>query len=99
MVVVDRLSKYGHFVGFKPPIMARSVVEVFVREVVKLHGFPRSIVGDQDSIFMSAFWKELFVLSRTQLKFSSAYHPETDGQMEPGGVESCGRNLHALLHL
>lgn len=56
--------------------------ELFVREIVRLHGFPKSIVFDQDRVFISQFWQDLFKLSGTKLKLSSGYHPQTDGQTE-----------------
>ena len=80
MVVVDQLSKYGHFVALKHPYSAKTVAEVFVKEITRLHGIPRSIVSDRDPVFTNQFWEKYFRLQGSKLRMSSAYNPQTDGQ-------------------
>jgi hypothetical protein len=64
-VVVDRLTKFSHFFTISSKYFATQVVELFFREVFRLHGLPKTIVGDQDNRFMGGFWQELFRLVGT----------------------------------
>ena len=82
MVIVDRLSKFAHFLPLKADYNSKKVAETFIANIVKLHGMPRSIVSDRDKVFMSQFWQQLFKQQGTTLARSSAYHPQTDGQSE-----------------
>ncbi|GJW92902.1 transposon ty3-G gag-pol polyprotein [Tanacetum coccineum] len=77
MVVVDRLSKYAHFIPLRHP-----VAREFVNSIVRLHGFPSTVVSDRDKVFISSFWQSLFKLQGTVLCMSSSYHPQMDGQTE-----------------
>lgn len=79
MVIVDRYSKYAHFVPLRHPFTAQKVSKVFMDSVVKLHGMPLTIVSDRDKIFTGALWKDLFAALDTKLLYSTAYHPQTDG--------------------
>lgn len=82
MVVVDRLSKYAHFVPLRHPFTASSVAREFISNIVRLHGVPLTIVSDRDKVFISSFWQALFKLQGTVSCMSSSYHSQSDGQTE-----------------
>jgi len=81
-VIVDRLTKCAHFLAINQKWSMDRLAELYVREVVRLHGVPASIVSDRDPRFTSRFWQSLQAALGTQLRMSSAYHPQTDGQSE-----------------
>jgi hypothetical protein len=82
MVVVDKFSKFAHFLPLHHPFTAQKVAQIFLDSVFRLHGMPTHIISDRDPIFTSTFWKELFRLAQVQLCMSTAYHPQSDGQTE-----------------
>jgi hypothetical protein len=79
MVVVDKLTKVAHFIPLKTTHREVDVVDIFLKEVARLHGIPKTIVSDRDPKFTSNLWKGLFKGFGTNLNFSTTYHPESDG--------------------
>ena len=78
-------------------VTAKEVAWLFVIEVVRLHGMPKSIVSDWDAKFTSSFWKELHRLMGTKLLMSTSFHPQTDGATEQAN-RSIGQVLQAMVH-
>ena len=81
-VIVDRLMKSAHFIPIRRTHSLEKLAELYVNEVVRLHDVPISIFSDHDSRFSSSFWKSLHRAMGTKLTFSTAFHPQTDGQLE-----------------
>ncbi|RVW18844.1 Transposon Ty3-I Gag-Pol polyprotein [Vitis vinifera] len=81
-VIVDRLTKSTHFLAMKTTDSMNSLAKLYIQEIVRLHGIPVSIVSDRDPKFTSQFWQSLQRALGTQLNFSTAFHPQTDGQSE-----------------
>jgi hypothetical protein len=79
-VIVDRLTKVAHYIPIKMTYSGAKLVELYMSWIVCLHGVPKKIVSDRGSQFTSKFWEKLHESMDTKLNFSSAYHPQTDGQ-------------------
>ena len=94
MVVVDKLKKASHFIPVKSTYKTDSIAKIFMKEIFRLHGLPKAIISDRDPKFTSKFWKGLFADLGTNLNFSTAYHPQTDGQ-----IERVNQVLEDMLHM
>jgi transposase InsO family protein len=81
-VIVDRLTKDAHFIPVKMTYSRANLVELYMSQIVCLHGVPKKIVSDRGSQFTSKFWEKFHALMDTKLNFSSAYHPQTNKQTE-----------------
>ena len=81
-MIVDRLTKSAHFLPINVEDSVEKLVKLHVDEMVRLHGVPVSIVSDRDPRFTSRFWPSLQTALGTRLHFSTAFHPQTDGQSE-----------------
>ncbi|KAA3473558.1 DNA/RNA polymerases superfamily protein [Gossypium australe] len=81
-VVVDRLTKSAHFIPIRTDYSIDKLVELYISEIVRLHGVPLSIISDRDLRFTSQFWKKLQQASGMKLNFSIAFHSQTDGSWE-----------------
>jgi hypothetical protein len=79
-VIVDRLTNVAHFIPAKTTYSGRQLAELYMSRIVYLHGVPKKIVFDRGTQFTSKFWEMLHETLDTQLRFSSAYYPLTNGQ-------------------
>ena len=79
-VVVDRLTKSAHFLPVRTDYSLDKLVVLYIKEIVRLHGIPISIISDRDSRFTSRFWGKLQDALGTRLNFSTAFHPQTNEQ-------------------
>jgi hypothetical protein len=81
-VIVDRLTKTTHFLPVHTTHKAEKYAEIYIDQIVRLHGIPRTIVSDRGALFVARFWEQLQKSLGTTMIRSSAYHPQTDGQTE-----------------
>ena len=81
-VIVDRLTRSAHFLAIRVDFSLERLARLYINEIVRLHGAPASIVSDRDRRFVSQFWESVHKAMGTNLKFSTAFHPQTDGLSE-----------------
>jgi hypothetical protein len=81
-VVVDTLMKNSHFIPLRMMYQAPDIDRVFISEIVRLHGMPKRIISNLGLVFIRGFWMSFQEALGTQVNFSTAYHPKTDGQTE-----------------
>ena len=76
-VVIDKLSKAAHFIPVKSTYKAMNIVDIFLKEIFRLHGIPKAFISNRGVNFTGNFWRSLFFGLETQLNFSTAYHQQT----------------------
>jgi transposase InsO family protein len=76
------IEKGAHFIPVRTTYTGAKLAELYMTRIVCLHGVPKKIVSDRGTQFTSRFWEKLHESMDTKLNFSSAYHPQTDGQTE-----------------
>ncbi|GJZ60326.1 putative reverse transcriptase domain-containing protein [Tanacetum coccineum] len=81
-VIVDRLTKFAHFLPMREDYKMDRLARLYLNEIVARHGVPISIISDRDSRFTSRFWQSMQEALGTRLDMSTTYHPQTDGQSE-----------------
>jgi hypothetical protein len=81
-VIVDRLTKVAHFVPIKVDYRVEKLIDLYIEHILRHHGAPVSIVSDRGTQWTSRFWQSLHKSIGTHLDYSTAYHPQTDGQIE-----------------
>ena len=81
-MIIDRVTKLAHFLRVKVNYPLNKLAQLYIQEIVRLHGVSTSIVSNRDPKFTSHFWESLQAAMGTKLTFSTTYHPQTDGQSE-----------------
>jgi transposase len=81
-VIVDRLTKTAHFIAVHTTYSVQDYAELYIDQIVRLHGIPKTIVSDRGTQLVARFWEQLHESLGTKLIRSSSYHPQTDGQTE-----------------
>jgi hypothetical protein len=81
-VIVDRLTKVAHFIPVRTTYDRDKLVGLYIDNILKLHVVPKSIIPDCGAQFISKFWRSLHQALKTNQDYNSAYHPQTDGQIE-----------------
>lgn len=79
-VIVDRLNKLTHFIPVKTTISVAKYAQLYIDELVRLHGVLVSRISDRGSQFTSQFWRDFQEAMGTCVDLSTAFHPQTDGQ-------------------
>src|SRR3954468_10306333 len=95
-VVIHNLSKVSHFLPIKETISAGQLAELYTARIVSLHDIPKKISSDRGSIFTSNFWKAFQEALGTKIVFSTAYHPQTSGQVESNPQGDAASLCHFL---